>query len=271
MVGIVKPFVLLALLLAGRALAEDPRVTALVVTGDAEDRAQHAAEALAAFQKAEMIEPKNAGVLLRIAKQFSDLGAAAKAADAAQGLGEKALDYARRAVDLDGKNAKAHLELAVCYGRLTDFAAHKTKLEYSRRMRAAVQRSLELDATDDFAWHVLGRWHGGVANVSVVMKALARLVYDGLPEASNDEAVRAFKKAIELAPQRIIHHAELAKVYAAMGRTELAAQEWQNVLGLKALDGGDENYQRAAKLAVEAQRPGRGFGARMLSAGRSGR
>lgn len=267
----VKPIALFILLFVARAIAEDPRVTTFVMQGDEADRQHHSNEALGNFQKAAALDPNNAGVLLRVSKQYCDLAGAAKSPEAAQPLAETALGYAQRAVALDGKNAKAHLNLAVCYAKLTDFAGSKTKLEYSKLIRDETQQSLALDPTDDYAWHVMGRWNAGVANVGMVMKALAKLVYDGLPAASNEDAVRCFKKAIELAPQRVLHHAELAKVYQAMGKGDLAAQEWQNVLGLKAGDGADENYHHEARLAIEAQRPGRGFSARMLSAGRSSR
>jgi tetratricopeptide (TPR) repeat protein len=266
-----KPLFLVTLLLAVTALAEDPRVTALIVQGDAEERLHRSKEALAAFQQAEAIEARNVGVLLRISKQYSDLVSQATAPAPAKALAFTALDYGKRAVEIDGKNAKAHLNLAVCYGKLTDYVGSKTKLEYSRIIRDEVHKSLALDATDDFAWHVLGRWHQGVASVGPVMKALAKVVYGGLPEASGEEAARCLKKATELAPERIIHHAELAKIYALNGKYDLAAQAWQNVLGLKAADHEDEKYQEAAKVALEAHRPERSSGWRMLTSGRNGR
>lgn len=256
----------LALLLAVPALAEDARVTALLVQGDAEDRSHRGSQALAAFQQAEAIEPRNVGTLLRISKQLSDLGSAQKSADAAKTL-RKALDYSQRAVELDPKNAKAHLSLAISYGKLTDHVSNKTKLEYSRIIRTETQKSLALDSSDDFAWHVLGRWHFGVAAIDGVQRALAKLVYGDLPQASNEEAARCLKKATELAPQRIIHHAELAKVYAAMGKTDLEAQAWQDVLGLKAADAEDANYQKEAKLALARRQPARSDSPGMLSGG----
>jgi len=267
----VKTALFLALSLVVRVFAEDPRVTRFVMQGDEADRQHHANEALANFQKAAVLEPDNSGVLLRVSKQYCDLAGAAKSPDTAQPLAETALDFGRRAVALDEKNAKAHLNLAVCYAKLTDFVGGKMKLEYSKLIRDEAQQSLALDATDDYAWHVMGRWNAGVTNVGVVMKTLARIVYDGLPSASNEDAVRCFKKAIELAPQRILHHAELAKVYQSMGKPELAAQEWQNVLGLKSGDGADEAYSHEARVAIEAERPARGMVTRMLSAGRGAR
>ena len=237
---------LLLLFLSLSAFAESPQVTALLVRGDALEREGRTRAALATFRAAEQIEPQNVGILLRMSKQYSDLIDQTKPAAAAQKIAENALAYARRATDLEPKNAKAHLSLAVSYGKLTDFVGNKTKLEYSRLVRDETLRSIELDPTDDFAWHVLSRWNHGVANVSGVLKTLARLVYGGLPEASNDEAVRCMKKAIELAPQKITHRSELARIYQSMQKPELAAREWQTILDLAAADNEDKKTKSEA-------------------------
>ena len=253
----VKAFLLVTALLTLRTLGEDPRVTALISKGDAKERQHHTRAALAAFRAAEQIEPENVGVLLRMAKQYSDLVDETRPENAARLLAEKARDYALRAVQLAPDNAKARLTLAVCYGKLTDFVGSKTKLEYSKLIRDETLASIALDPRDDFAWHVLGRWHFGVANVNGMLKAIANIVYGGLPEASNEEAIKALKRACEIAPQRIIHHSELARVYKAIGNDELAAKEWQLVLSLPATDIGDEKDKREAQTAVGSRAPRR--------------
>jgi tetratricopeptide (TPR) repeat protein len=241
-----------------QVLAEDPRVSTLVQQGDLADKAGKTRAALASFRAAEGIEPQNVGVLLRISKQYGDLIDITKPEENAKRMADLALDYGNRALAADPRNAKAHLNLAVSYGHLTDFVGNKTKLEYSKIIRDETLKSIELDPTDDYAWHVLGRWEAGVANINGMLKALASLVYGSMPKATNEEAVRCFKKAIEIAPQRLIHHAELARVYKQMGKPDLALQEWQNTLGIHAQDSDDENYQKEARAAVEAARKARG-------------
>lgn len=253
-----KSLVVLPLFFAIQVLAEDPRVTTLVQQGDLAEKQGKPRAALVSLRAAEAIEPHNVGVLLRISKQYGDLIDVTKPEDNAHRIADLALDYGNRALEADPKNAKAHLNLAVSYGHLTDFVGNKTKLEYSKVIHDETLRSIELDPTDDFAWHVLGRWEAGVANVSGVLKALASLVYGGMPKASNEEAVKCFKKAVEIAPQRLIHHAELAHVYKQMGKNDLALQEWQNTLGIRAQDTDDENYQKEARAALEAAGKARG-------------
>jgi hypothetical protein len=235
------------------AFAEDPRVTSLISQGDSEEKLRHTKAALTALQQAEQLEPNNVGVLLRIAKQYSDLTSDAKSPAVAEQAALKSLEYSKRAVALDPTSAKAHLSVAVGYGKLTDFVSNKTKIEYSKSIKEFTEKSIALDASDDFAWHVLGRWHFGVANVGAVLKALARVVYGGLPPATNEEAARCLKKATELAPQKIIHRAALARVYKAMGKHELEVKEWQSILTLPALDKEDEQEKREAQQALASR------------------
>lgn len=244
--GSVKVPALLSLFLTVSAIAEDPTVTALIVKGDALEREFHTRAALTTLRAAEHIEPRNVGVLLRMSKQYSDLISETKPEAAARKIAENALDYARRATELDPKNAKAHLSLAISYGKLTDFVGNKTKIEYSRFVREETLKAIELDPTDDFAWHVMARWHQRVANVSGILKTFAKVVYGGLPAASNEEAVKDMKKAIELAPQRMIHRTELARIYKAMHKPELAAKEWQAILQLAVTDKEDEKNRGEA-------------------------
>ena len=245
-----KKLLLLALLAATPALAEDPKLTALLKQGDAEERLGHTRAALNCFRAAEQLNPQHVGALLRISKQYSDLIATTQPPSAAEQLARRALQYSQRAVELEPKTAKAHLSVAIACGKLTDFVGNKEKLEYSKIIKGEAQKSIALDPTDDYAWHVLGRWHSGVANVGGVLKLMAKVVYGGMPSASNEEAARCLLKASELAPRRIIHHSELARVYQLMGKKALAKKEWESVLALPAVDREDLKDQADARAAL---------------------
>ena len=63
----------------------------------------------------------------------------------------------------------------------------------------------------------------------------------------NAEAVQDFQKAIALAPGRIIHHFELARVYAATGLPQLAREEWEICARLSPIDADDADAQAEAR------------------------
>ena len=229
------------------ALGANPQAEQLVRQGDIEVQAMHAPEALALYDQAAKADPDDVEILLRISQQCSNLIGQAKSPAEAMDYGRRSLEEAKRAEALAPDNPKAHLAVAVAYGRLTDFEDNRTKVEYSRYVKAEAEKTLELDPREDFAYHVLGRWNYAVATLNPVLKLIARFVYGGMPDASIEEAVRDYQKAIELAPQRVIHHHELARAYAALGQMEDARKEWATELTLKPEDNEGVNDQKEAR------------------------
>jgi tetratricopeptide (TPR) repeat protein len=231
--------------------AENPQADALIEQGDAEVKAMHATEALALFDQAAKADPDDVAILLRVSQQCSNLISVAKTPADALAYADRSLDKAKQAVAIAPDNAKAHLALAVAYGRLADFVDNRTRVEYSRCVKAEADKAVELDPTDDFNYHVLGRWNYAVSTLNPMLKLIARFVYGGLPDASLEEAVKDYKKAIELAPQRVIHHHELARAYVALGQMEDARKEWETELTLKPEDNEGINDQKEARAELD--------------------
>ncbi len=242
---------LAATLFAFSLPAADEMAELLIARGDAEEQQGKPKAALILFQQAEKLEPNHVPLLLRLARLHSDLVNETEKKEDAQ----KSLEYARRALALDPKSAKAHLSVAVAYGKMTDFVGNKTKMEYSRILKEETEKSLELDPTDSFAWYLLGRWHFGVANVNGILKLLAKVVYGGMPKATNEEAARCLRKAAELSPKVVVHRSALARVYTALGQHEEAKKEWRIVLTLKAEDAEEEADQKEAEKVLAKERP----------------
>ena len=236
------------------ALAEDvpltPQVAELIREGDMEDARANTKAALVYFEQADKLSPERVAILLRISKQYMDL--VGETNPPGEAAARSSLEYAQRAVDLDPKCAKAHLALAVGYGRMTDFTDNKTKLLYSKYVKDETEKSIALDPTDAYAYHVLGRWNYCVASLNPMLKLMAKYVYGGLPEASMEDAAKYLKKSTELAPQRIIHRFELARTYKAMGKTDLATKEWETILALHAASKEEETAQKTAREELKA-------------------
>jgi Tfp pilus assembly protein PilF len=79
-----------------------------------------------------------------------------------------------------------------------------------------------------------------------------KVVYGGLPKASNADAIANFQKAIQLAPDRILHHAGLAMAYAAAGERQLAVAEWTKCRAMKPAGLEDQEAQRDAAKKLDA-------------------
>ena len=85
-----------------------------------------------------------------------------------------------------------------------------------------------------------------------------RVAEEVAEESERRECAFRWSQSLEIAPQRLMHHAELAHVYKQMGKHDLELQEWQNTLGIKAQDSDDENYQKEARAALDTARKSRG-------------
>jgi len=190
----------------------------LIQKGDVFYTNLKAAEALECYLPAEKLEPNNVRLLVRIAREYRHLMSdATNACEKAQ-LGMTAVDFAHRAAVLAPNNPEAQLAVAISYGKMLPIEGTKQRIANSRLIKIAVDKVIVLDPTNDLAWHVLGRWYLALAEVSPVKRVFAQVMYDKLPPAKYEDAVRCFEKAITLNPNRLMHCIELGRTYAQMGR-----------------------------------------------------
>jgi tetratricopeptide (TPR) repeat protein len=223
----------------------------LLKRGDALDAQLKTKEALAVYLEAEKLQPDHVRLLCQIAKQYGESQAESKDKTWRRETGQKALDYAKRAVALDPQNALAQLSLAISYGRLAPYLDNKTKIAYSKLVKEHVDRSLALNPSDDLAWHVLGAWHYELANLNAVLRAVAQLIYGKLPAASNEEAVKAFQKACELNPRRVGNWVELGRALAALGKNAEAKTALERGLALPNRMRDDPETKERARAALQ--------------------
>lgn len=196
----------------------------IVKQGDSFDQRFEATEALKCYQQAEKTEADNVSLLLRIARQYRHLMQDESDLDEKIKLGEIAKNYATRAAALAPKESEAHLSIAISHAKMVPLLGTKERMESSRQIKIEVDKALALDSKSDLAWHILGCWHQKLADIGVLKRTLAMVVYDGLPAAKNEDAVKCFEKAIALNPHRLINYIELGRTYAQMGDTTKARE-----------------------------------------------
>ncbi|MGH8047664.1 MAG: hypothetical protein ACREKL_10480 [Chthoniobacterales bacterium] len=205
-------------LLAGGSLRAQS-AAGLIRQGHVLDVKLKAAAALALYQRAEKLQPRNVVILVGIARQYRHLMADATDNDEKLRLGRLALDYSMRAAALAPNDSDAQLDVAITLGKMLPLESKKEQVENSRRIKIAVDKALKLDPQNDLAWFVLGRWHQGYAELSAVRRKLGEMLYGKLPESTDADAAHCFEKAIAANPHRLIHYIELGRCYARMGRT----------------------------------------------------
>ena len=226
----------------------------LIQKGDVFYAKLQAAEALELYLPAEKLDPSNIRLLVRISREYRHLMSDATTASEKLQLGKTAMDYAQRAVALAPNDPETQLALAISYGKMLPIEATKQQIADSRLIKIAVDKVIALDPTNDLAWHVLGRWYRGLAEVGTVKRAFARLKYGGLPPAKYEDAVRCFEKAIALNPNRLMHYIELGRTYSQMGRDEDARKFITDGLGMAETEKDDPEAKNLGRQILKKLR-----------------
>jgi len=226
----------------------------LIKKGDLHYERLEAKKALQYYLPAEKLNPDNASLLVRISREYRHLMSDASQKDDKLKLGRTAVDYSKRAVALAPDDPESQLALAISYGKILPFVGNKEKMEMSRLVKAAAEKVTKLDPKNDLGWHVLGRWHLVLAEISGGKRALAQVVYGKMPDASNEEAVRYFEKAIALNPNRLMRCSELGRTYAQMDRKEEARRLITKGLGMRETEKDDPETKEKGREILEKLR-----------------
>ena len=204
----------------------------LIAKGDQFDKQLQAKEALEQYLPANKLQPDNVYLLVRIARQYRHLMSDTSSKQEKLRLGNISLQFAERAATLAPDNAEAQLSPAISYGKMVPHMGKRDQVNASPRIKAAVDRALQLDPNNDTAWHVLGRWNRVLADTSTLKRILAKALYGDLPVTTNEAAEKCLLKAIAINPNRLMHHIELGRIYSQMGRKEEARKCIQKGLAM---------------------------------------
>ena len=209
--------------------------------------------ALQLLLQAEKRRPDDAFILQKIARQYSDSIEEQPNKIAKIRRAHLALDYARRAVELEPNNAVNVLSVAITHGKLAVLSSTREKVRYAWLIKQNAERAIELDP--DYAWahHVLGRWHRELSALGPTARWFARLLFGEIPPASLKEAVAQFQRAIELDPENPNHHIELGFTYLAIGQESDAQRQFELGLSKPSVERYDEQTKEYARRALGAR------------------
>jgi tetratricopeptide (TPR) repeat protein len=228
----------------------------LIKQGDVCDVKYQAGEALKYYLPAAKLQPKNAELFVRIARQYRHLMSDATTRDDKLELGGIALDYSLRAAALAPDDSQAQLAPAITWGKMLKYQTNKQQFEESSQIKKAAEKAIKLDPRNDLAWHVLGRWNRVLADVSMPKRMLASLFFGSiasggkLPTGTNEEAVKCFKEAIKINPNRPMHYIELGRTYAQMKQSAEARFYIEKGLAMANTEKDDPEEKREGRAVL---------------------
>lgn len=220
-----------------------------LAAGDSAHAIFDAVAALAHYEAAAALDSLLAAAWGKAAGSAVDLGESERDAAKRRAYYEKGVRYARRAVALEPEVAEWQFALARALGRLALSVGVRERVRYAVEIRDRAIRALRIDPDHPGALHVLGMWHAEVRRLSGLERFVAQNFLGGriFQEASWEEAVRLLERAVAVDPERLVHHLDLAKIYADIGEKAKARSHYQFVIDAQArTDYNDPLYKRQA-------------------------
>lgn len=220
----------------------------LVAEAEALRDADNYTAALAKLKEAEKLDPDNPEILWKLARAYFDIADQDETNIELQKANiYPGFEYAERCVEIAPNIAEGHQYYSILIGRIGEIEGTKQKIENSYAVREHTMKAIELDPDNDSNYHVMGRWHFALADLSWVERKIASVIYATPPAASFEKAVEFFSKAHEIKPDDIRHLLWLGKSYEKLGQDDNARNALQKAMALPAESDADKNMQAEAQ------------------------
>lgn len=212
-------------------------------------------EALDRYLKIVERDPDHYKALWRASFLYSRVGNRLETEEKQKTYFNKAIDLAERALEIDSTHSQSNYVMSVAMGRKALISGARERVAASRAIKKYADRALEYNSGNAGAWHVLGRWHFKVANLSWIERMAANTLFGGIPgNASNKKAAEAIEKAISLNEDYILYYRDLAKVYEAMGEEGEAIANCRTATGKPLLTPDDKRLKRECRELIDELR-----------------
>ncbi len=227
------------------AFAQD--VASLIKDGQRLEIVPDEKAAFAKYKEALKIQPQNLIALTRCSEICSSVGNKEINTKTRDAFYNTALVYAQTALKIYPESDLSNVAMAIAVGRIILTKNGKEKIVFVKDLKAYAEKALKINPTNYKAWHILGKWHYEVSNLSGLERTAAKIFFGALPPSSFASSITCYEKANTLNVGFVLNHLELAKAYKKNGDKIKAISELKTLLAIRNLSENDP------KLKTEAQ------------------
>lgn len=223
-----------------------------IALGDKDHAAMNAAGALQHYETAMKADPKAYEALWKAAREAVDVGEFNASTEERDRLYSMAELYARRAVEANPADAEGHFNLARGLGRKALSLGARDRVKYAADVRTHALEALKLNPKHPGALHVMGMWNYNVMRLSGMTRFMAKTFLGGrvFNSANWADAQRYMEESVAIEPHRLVHHLDLARVYAGRGDREKARARYEATIRGTATEFNDRHFQRQASEEI---------------------
>ncbi|HYD90180.1 MAG TPA: hypothetical protein VEA37_01695, partial [Flavobacterium sp.] len=197
-------------------------------------------------------DPKNYEALWHTSLLYSKIGNRKDNEDEKISYFNKAKDYAQRALNVNPNDAESNFVMSVAMGRMALIVGAEERVAASRDIKKYADKAIKLNPKHAGAYHVLGIWNFKVANLNWAERVAANMLFGGIPEgASNEEALRNFKKAIQLGPDYMLYYYDLGKFYDETDDEAKAIETFEKLLAMPIATQDDNRIKQRSRERLD--------------------
>ena len=160
-------------------------------------------------------------------------------------------EYAERALAINDKSAGGHKWFAIHHGQIGEAEGTEQKIKNSYGMKDHTMLAIKYDPTDAGNYHVMGRWHFALSDLSWIERQVASIIYATPPAASFVEALEFFKKANQLDQEDIRNMLYIGHCYVELDDDDAAEKWYKMAIAANATSDSDRGLQAEAKEALD--------------------
>lgn len=211
--------------------------------------------ALLSYQKAYELAPDNFEALVRMARIHNDIGRSMlRRNDSAEVWYLKAVEFAEILLEKFPDRADSHFWIAITRGSLVPFLSIQQKLDVGKFVVQHARKAVEIDSAFGPAYVVLGILYREAARLKWYERVIANVVFGGSLPGTIEDSEQALKRALEINPNDIFAHFELARTYHFLEENEKATKLLEQSLTIQPRSFREMDQQRMAQRVLGGER-----------------
>ena len=165
------------------------------------------------YQEILKLQPGNIAAFCKSSELCSSIGRRQPGKEQKLPYFKAAQKFAGQALRINPNSSEANFVMSIAMGRMALVLGGKEKITAVDQIKKYAELSIKCDPNNYKPYHVLGRWHYEVSDLSSFERAFAKVFYGGVPPATLKEAIYNYEKCRSLVPDLKVNYLELAKCY----------------------------------------------------------
>ena len=214
------------------SIAFSQDVNKVISEGTAYENALDENNALIKYLEASGMQPDNTFLLSKISELYSSIAGRLKNSESQKEYFKNATTYAVKALKSNPRSSDANFVMALVLGRTALKRSGRDKIDAVKNIKKYTDLSIQYNSENYKAWFLLGKWYYEIAGLNFFERTAVKMFYGELPSASTNDAIKAYKRSMELNSGFLFNYLSLARAYARAGDKQKAIELLNTMLKL---------------------------------------